>query len=74
MPSDDSLLCSVRGARPGIASKVIGAFPAAHAANCVDGVLASEDEGTQISGRHEIQNVAPPEGGRVLVRPALVSK
>ena len=28
MPSDDSLLCSVRGARPGIASKVIGAFPA----------------------------------------------
>ena len=29
MPSDDSLLCRMSGARPGIAPKVIRAFPAA---------------------------------------------
>ena len=29
MPSDDSLLCRMSGARPGIAPKVIHAFPAA---------------------------------------------
>ena len=39
-----------------------------HAANCEDGVLSSGGR-TQISGRCEIQNIAPPEGADALVRP-----
>ena len=53
MLCDDGPLFRMSGARPGIAPKVIRAFPAACPANCVDSVLFSEDEGTQISGRRE---------------------
>ena len=44
MPSYHVQLCSTSGAHPGMARKVLGAFPGSwfllHAANCVDGVLA----------------------------------
>ena len=44
MPSDDSLLCRMSGARPGIAPKVIRAFAAAR--RQLRGVQSCEDEGT----------------------------
>ena len=46
MPSDHIQLCSASRAHAGIARKVLGAFFLLHGANCVDGVLACEDEGT----------------------------
>ena len=60
------------GARPGIGLHCSRAFPAAR--RQLLKVYSSEDEGTQISGRREIQNVAPPEGAPSLVRPVLLSR
>ena len=77
MPSDDSLFSRLCGARPGIAPKVIRAFPAARRqlrrrASALRGRTGGRN--TSISGRREIQHVAPPEGARALVRSVLLSK
>ena len=75
MLSDDRLLCRMSTSWHWLAllPKCSVLF-LLHAANCIDGVLSSEDEGTQISGTREIQNVAPLEGAPSLVRPVLFSK